>query len=598
MKTNLLGSLILVLGLNACTTDDVEQVTETDSAIAVSETDLDTAASDTDTGDTADTGSTYDPDPSFCNAPTGEWTSCPIDRSAATGYIVPTLNRSIPFAEYGLNAAPIDADNDGDYDLVFADEFVGSGVGFLCNENGALGACSSDLHLPVIEGSTGPLLAEDANGDGDVDLFVTSYILPLGMDFEDLLMELFSNPEVNPFEADVDMGFEIRAFTRHAGTWVEKTSDWGFDEPFMLGFVQVSNISLQDTNMDGQPELIVGRLPGAPMVWEWDGGTWVKDMSLLPMGSNVSSQTGVFMSPVSAVTSDRELYIVNYGGRDYGMNDGGSTCWYGSPDHWEERPCPSTFSGSPMGMSLGDFNRDGRLDHITTDIGTVHVCISAGPFAGLDCADDSANLRTAVKPQEATLWGEPYHPIFWGTLIHRDLLFFVNGFEHTVEHESYGPLLAGKWFDELSPMQLLVVRVNADGSYTRVQNAAFDEGVHERGIIGPLQFNPSDRCPSIMPLPVGLTPLRVLADGTCPEGTQVVQFRYGNAPAYGSGVMMLGPDGQRHLAIVNGTSYRGFTPPVLEIGPEVTSLEVTWTTGEVTTVNRLKNGRFPDVIRP
>jgi hypothetical protein len=537
-----------------------------------------------------------------CPATAGSWTSCAIDRREAPGYAISdpddlplvrgvSLDKPDPM----VTAAVGDLSGGLGRDIVFSDSVAaattedgGSNPGYLCvGDDGAYGPCPDALGLPTVEGQVMAVALEHIDGDERPDLL----ILHLEMATDEVggaVREMLAGNE-----ASVPLRLSLFSQERESDLalphWVDRSGEVGLGEAFDFSCV-AENFQLIDLDRDLVPEVVIGGQGCEPVVFAWDGGQLALRPGMLPAA--VGTKAGVYTAP--RPDGSQSLFLMSYDGAERGVPTyGGSTCWRGEPYAWTPVLCPA-FGNSPMGLAFLDPDKDGRLEVASSDTNGDRFCAQGfvDDTVSIGCYESSWQLPGNFE----TLAGESRHSLSWNVGAWGDHMVQVQGFEHALEPDpDTGELIA--WHDW--PQQIHLYEASPDGAgWTRVHNAVTDADVQERGLVGPLDLN-GDGCSDLLPLPVGLTDMRALIDGTCAVGTQEIAFRSGNQGAYGSEVVLLSDDGARQATVIGSTGgVAGFTPPVKSVGPDVTQLEIHWTSGAVSVVGRDAQGRFPDVIAP
>jgi len=537
-----------------------------------------------------------------CPATPGAWSTCAIDRHLAAGYAIPEpedlpLARGVSMqkADPALTAAVGDLSGGLGRDLVFSDavgafttEEGASNPGYLCvGDDGAYGACPDELGLPTVRGQVMAVALEHIDADERPDLLILS-LEATNQDLGLAVQQMLTGNEAN---LAMRLSLFSRGWESDGGLprWSDHSGEVGLGELFAMSCLP-ENLQLLDLDRDLVPELVLGGQGCAPVVFAWDGGILAPKPGMLP--DVTGTKAGVYTAP--RADGSQSLFLMSYDGAERGVpRYGGSTCWRGEPYAWTQVLCPE-FGNSPMGLAFLDPDKDGRLEVASSDTNGDRFCAQGfeDDTVSIGCYESSWQLPGNFE----TLAGETRHSMSWTVGAWGNYLVHVQGFEHALEPDPVtGEMIS--WHDW--PQQIHLYEASPDGAgWTRVHNPVTDADVQEHGLVGPLDLN-GDGCSDLLPLPVGLTDMRALIDGTCAAGTQEIAFRSGNQGAYGSEVVLVSDDGARQATVIGSTGgVTGFTPPVKSVGPDVSQLEIHWTSGAVSVVGRDAQGRFPDVITP
>ncbi len=532
-----------------------------------------------------------------CPAAPGEWSNCAIDRRVADGYSIPEMppleeGQQTPDAEPWMQAALGNLAGGKRDGMVFTEfpatmltQSGGANPAYLCvNDDGVYDSCPAELNLPHVPDQVTALALEYINGDDKPDLLIVSIE---GMD--ENYMSMVAGLYPDKIRAGLKLYFYSQEWDEEDmfPHWVDKTEDVGLSDAIPLPCIPM-NVQFADLNRDLVPEVVFGGYACPPTVFTWENERLVYEPDWLP--PDIDTNAGVFTAPREDGTQN--LFLVAYDGSE--RNDpenGGTSCWRGDIMNWTQVSCPG-LGGSPMGFTLFDSNKDGVLEVASSDVGSDDVCTAsrvAGPTESVACFGSSWMLPESMQ----TLAGPTRHNVSWAVNAFEDYVVYIEGYEHAYE-EVRDLEHAVPWTQW--PQQLHLYRFSDNGeTWERVHDDALDANVQERGLIGPVDIN-GDSCVDLVPLPVGLTDMRALINGTCAAGTQEVAFRNGPYGAYGSMVLMIAGETRQATVISSSGGTAGFSPPVKSIPPHVTSLEVHWTNGDVTTVERDHEGHFPSLI--
>jgi hypothetical protein len=308
-----------------------------------------------------------------------------------------------------------DVDGDGDLDFLTANALARVGLSL----NNGTGTFSPPQDLPAVNtgGPVSEVVANDIDGDGDLDVVVVHtggtgpgtvhvYLndgLGTFTDYQTLTLGAF-NGSRSLVLGDLDLDGDLDMLVANqltAGTVSIRTNDgtgWFSGSQEVSVAANPSTLAVADVDGDGDLDLLVATVSGSPgtvSIRLNDGSGVFAGSQEVPVGSN---PYGLAVGDVDA-DGDLDFVAANYGGNGPGtvsvrLNNG--TGLFGGT--WTVSVGPN-----PQSVTLGDVDGDGDLDLITANnnlSGTASVRLN------------QSGLPTAVSPAAAagvTLSPNPAH---------------------------------------------------------------------------------------------------------------------------------------------------------------------------------------------
>jgi hypothetical protein len=191
--------------------------------------------------------------------------------------------------------------------------------------------------------------------------------------------------------------------------------DFTFNQVMLNQYAQALDLTPVDVNQDGFTDILVSFASNVGAVNGGVDGYFGQSSRSLGFRRLIApaGSFGALRGPVAAdVDGDGIDDIVAQGLDQTTMpSTFGLFVWKGNPDGtFRQTPSRFIYAGEPGGEILvtGDFNRDGKIDFATVDLGTslLQVFLNATPRA--PCAKSTANPSTTVcQPQDATFSPSP-----------------------------------------------------------------------------------------------------------------------------------------------------------------------------------------------
>lgn len=490
------------------------------------------------------------------------------DVSAAAGILFE--HDGVPFEDdmpFGSGAAWFDYNSDGLLDLYLTNRntanklYRNDGGGTFTNVAAAMG-------VEDASGDGGGVVIGDINNDGLPDIFLAN-------------------------------GNEDKLYRNEGGgnAFVDITNSSGLGGTFDS---RGTSGSFGDYNKDGFLDLFIthhipiagssGNATNQGFLFLNDGDETFTDVSNL-LGIAILSADAAFIAGWTDIDHDNDLDIIlindcgisiysDYGTRVF-RNDGGTD----PINDWTFTEISNVVlqdCSNGMGIGIGDYNRDGWMDIVYTDIGPIQLYKNnAGSFD-----DVSSSAEIGTQDLSSYSWGTSF--LDYNNDMWQDIVVALGGF----------------WPDNYNDHENNLFENNGDGTFTDVANAmGIDDGRKTRNIVHADYDNDGD-----------LDLFMVNYDSICTLYRNDVinsnnYFRVqlvgtiGNRDGIGAKIKITTPDNvDQYFEMKSGTNLGGGDEMIAHFGigtnTSISAVEVTWLSGAVSNLNNLSSNSTAVIAEP
>lgn len=335
-----------------------------------------------------------------------------------------------------------DFDHDGNLDIVIFDQFS-PGLRVLFGKGDGTFRVGDRMLLHGGTASPTSIAAADFNNDGKLDLAVATdvpeveilegdgrgnFSLANTLQLGPSLISCFTQVRAGDFNNDGNVDLAVLQPTTPSPNTLSAwfgNGNFAFDEVVLNHYASAVHLTTVDINQDGFTDIMVSfdvSPPGAsrsPHIFELpfnsgvdgyfgQGSRSLKLQNLIIPSDTVGEAVGAVLA--ADIDGDGTNDIVSLG---FDLSGRSSVfVWKGNPDGtFQQTPAVQfTISGEHggVGLAAGDFNRDGKIDFLATDVTTnfLHVFLNATPRA--PCVKSATNQSVTIcQPQEATFSNSP-----------------------------------------------------------------------------------------------------------------------------------------------------------------------------------------------